>query len=238
MVGHEGIHVKLSEQTLQRLKQHRFVINPESMDGFKTLRTTFKELKIAHPFLSGLGIFGSRTKAAEHKYSDYDMAIFYDSSKTPKRSNDENEWRIIISTLDQNHGDGIGIDRFLWFPHEFNGQHIDISRIQTMNNLKNFVDLAKPYIEGEIDGDVIGSVACPETAEIYSRFLLCVGDDVYANRKIILDQLSNLQNGDKYFQILMQLLGDFERGYGKVPTPPLVSLPQTIAEARKYFITK
>jgi len=88
---------------------------------------------------------------------------------------------------------------------------------------------------------LINGVGVPPTQSLYYRFFLAVGDEVYANRKYILDKLAQMPNGDKYFQILMRSLAWFERGKkdpsDNTPTS-FKELPQTIKEARSYFINK
>lgn len=230
----------LSDEAFERLKRHRFVIKPESMEGFKSLRSTFQEMQQQYPYLSGLGFFGSRTKGAEKKRSDYDTIAFYDSSKMTSGTMIVKDWMQIVNKLDRSLGRRTHIDQKMK-PKLLDGSigalKIDISETATNEDLAKFKESADPYIHRDID-DILGKVDGIHADHIMSRFHLSVGDDVYANRKYILDQLSTSQNGDKYFQILMRLLGEVERLFGSSSTPNFDRLPQTIDEARRYFITK
>lgn len=227
----------MTETTHIQLEQKRFVVNLESMTKFKKLAVAFLELKQEYPWLSGLGFFGSRTKGKDRMESDFDICVFYNTNRMNALSvGVKQDWNQIIEKLEQQAS--AKLDRRLkdWA----GGLRIDISQEATKSRLKMFKDAAKPHIDQDIDDGVLNAVGIPPTQDLYSRFFLVVGDEVYENRKYILDQLKASPDGEKYFQILMKSLAWFERqndDQSKPKTPNYEGYPTTLEEAENYFLS-
>lgn len=229
------------ESTDTQLEKKRFVISPESIAGMKRLRGCFLELKQQYPFLSGLGFFGSRTKGKENEKSDFDICIFYDSSKihlpTQKRREDWDQIKTKLGKQINTHLD--------WnLLNEPPTVIIDINPEITRNDFELFIQSATPFINRDVNSlgrfelliNRIGSISIHQ---LYLRFILAVGDEVYSNRRYILEQFKTTPNGDKYFQIFMKLLALHERGTEvRYSVPTYTHYPQTIEQAEKYFLTK
>lgn len=226
----------MAEANESPLEVNRFVVNPQSIEGMKKLRATFQGLKQKYPYLSGLGFFGSRTKGTEHEGSDYDVCVFYNSDRiNDLRLGTRDQWRDIRNTLIQNLG--AQIDHRIEDPSA--GVRINISKVKTKSEIEELLNAAKPLLNKEIDEDtLLKNVGIPPIQNLYSRFFLCTGDEVYENRKSIFDQLKTDPNGDKYFSMLMKAMAWFERGNDKAQTPRYNRYPQTIDEAEKYFLSR
>ena len=212
----------MPESMDQQLEQKRFVINPESMAGMKRLRSTFAELKEEYPWLSGLGFFGSRTKGIGHDESDLDVCIFFNSDKMDTAWY-FGDWATIAGKLQE--GLGIKLDKKL--KHPMQGQYVDISTRSTEEQIKSF-------IKG-VDENWFAPIG-----NLFFRFFLTVGDEVYLNREYVLDHFESIPEGNKYFRVLMKDMSRFERGNSadKPSTPNYKRYPKNIKQARKYFITK
>lgn len=226
----------MNAEHARTLEEKRFIIHPESMSGMKRLRSTFGELQQSYPFLSGLSFFGSRTKGTEDDFSDYDVCLFYNSDRMDERGGNRKEWLAITRNL-QNELDS-PIDHRI---HDFfGGLRVDISKESTDSDLATFMDVTRPLLTHYADEHtVLDFMANQPTHNIMYRFFLTIGTEVYSNRSYIFDQLKALpkDEGEQYFEMLMQNLGNFERGHEQwVVTPPFTDYPQTIVEAEKYFI--
>lgn len=80
----------------------------------------------------------------------------------------------------------------------------------------------------------------PFALGLTSRFFLGVGEGLYRNREYILRKFEEMgANGERYFQALMSYLHYTERTKPgeKRAVPQYQHYPQTIAEARQYFVT-
>jgi len=217
------------------LEQKRFVISRESIGGMKSVRTKLEELKGKHPELSGLGFFGSRITGAESPGSDYDVCIFYDSSKIYAPFGNKLEWQQLKRELEK--GVSTRFDQKI-FGEAGGGLTIDISRESTDKDL----ELLKRYVDPSLSDRQFNNkdfddLMAPYFSGLVARFFLVVGEEVYANRKYILDQLQSWPQGEKYFQILMKCLAWAERGdIRKRSLPGFKGYPKTLDEASKYFL--
>lgn len=225
----------MSESNISKLEQKRFVINPESMEGMKFLRETFLELQGDHPFLSGLGFFGSRTKGTEKPDSDYDVCIFYNSDRLEFGRGTKDEWGQIINRLESQLN--IHLDRHV--QDSSAGSRINISQERTDQAFDTFRWAVKPFLDRPADSFIQNVWFIPPVQDLYSRFFLTVGNEVYENRRYLFNRLKTDPKGEFYFQVLMGCLGHFERdndGNHKVSTPNYPGYPQTIEDAEKYFL--
>jgi hypothetical protein len=122
------------------------------------------------------------------------------------------------------------------------GLRIDISKEATDNQLEIFLESAQPFIDLITDdATLVENTGNPSTQNLYFRFFLSIGEEVYENRKYILDRLKSIPNGDKYFHILMKNMAWFERENHdpkKAQTPSYGKYPLTIADAERYFRVK
>lgn len=223
------------ENKVRSLVDHRFIMHRESREGFNRLRSAFSEAQKIYPYLSGFGLFGSRTKGTEHFKSDYDISFFCNLERMSLLQLDNREeWWNIRRTLEQKLGGRI--DNGIVSPSS--GMQIDISKKSTDKQIKMFIKAASNIVDQDVDESTMVRSAGLASQDIYSRFLLTVGDEVYENRQYILDTLKAVPNGDGYFRILMRFLDWHERGdLMKVQTPRYGGYPQSIAEAEEYFLT-
>lgn len=210
-----------------------FVINPESLHVLHEARDRFLVLQKKMPFLSGLTFFGSRTKGTEriddpqHKIqkSDYDTWVFFDSRK------EGYEQCFVDSTKKE-------ITKTL-FPNEFPQLDIPPYNDTAPENTKRIIDefIGNVNFTRKTKGEIIpGSLTRSEP--LSTRFLLGTGEGLYKNRRFILDNFSSMKYGEWYFSILMKELTFYERLSGKVPVPMYPRFPETISDAREFFINK
>ncbi len=124
-------------------RNDRFIVNPESANRIKKLENAFTELKQRYPYLSGFGIFGSRTKGKEHIDSDYDICVFYNSDRiTSLKDGNREEWQRIRASIEETLGGHL--DHRIENPSA--GLRININRERTNEELEMFVDAARPLL--------------------------------------------------------------------------------------------
>jgi len=109
---------------------------------------------------------------------------------------------------------------------------VDISKEATDDALKEFYKNAG--IIERLNFDETDGVYLP-LLRLLSRFFIGTGNDLYANRQYILDQLAKRPDGKRLFRILMTKLAEFEKFKSRNNTP-FRSYPQTIDQAKKYFL--
>lgn len=152
-------------------------------------------------------------------------------------SGSRGDWNQIKARLGQR------IEAPLDFPFgELTGNtRINISEESTRNRIGLLVGATKPYIDRGLDDEILLAAlyGITPTQELFSRFSLAVGSEVYENRRYILNQLKLQSNGQRCFQLLMKSLAWFERGNDRPQKPFLPSYnryPQTIEQGEKYFL--
>jgi len=218
------------------VRDKRFTIHPESLERFKSLRERFTLLQNKYPYVSGLGFFGSRTKGTETDTSDFDICIFYNSERiTTTELGTPAEWSVIIdelqATLDT------AIDHRIHSPSD--GLRIDISTAHTISTLEMFIEAVENASSLTTDETtILESIDTPAVRDLCARFFLAVGDELYANRILVLDHLQALPDGDKYLRLLMKSLANFEQFNKKDPaqtTNRTESYPTTFEEVRAKF---
>lgn len=221
----------MTEIKIVPLEEKRFVITPESIGVLKDARASLEQLQKGHPYLVGIGFFGSRIRGQERLSSDLDACIFYDANKMSPDKDYRPEFDEIREAISISTGVSLG---------EHTGWIKDIGDDTTDFSIQDYVKYAKQAIfVGGTEEDITERLGrIPQTQNLYSRFFLGIGKGLYENRAYILDEFSQMSNGDKYFQLLMACLGSFERDNrvqgSDIPAYP--RLPQTIAEARDYFL--
>ena|SRR3989338_1351423 len=234
------------------LQSHRFQISEQSMSLLKTLRNELPVVNKEFKVIEGLGFFGSRTKGLEKENdqnqpekleSDVDLCVFYDGSLF---GYDNSSLTFHQSNLNRAR-------------HQFEAQLQDKfkERIKSYFNNKIdqegesifVVDISKDATLRALD-EFYKSVSLNETQnseenhKLLARFFLGVGEELYKNRKFILDQFKKREDGDRLIQILMQRLGKFERTPDYIPNKsnrqivPFEGYPKTIEEAENFFLTK
>lgn len=226
-----------------RLHEVRFAPSRESLVAMRHLKQSLPELQKDFPELKGFGFFGSRVLGTEDPAkSDLDTAVFYNSDDLPEG---QTAPTVPLSTLKNPKTSrlqtlGTAIKKKLAADHLENSTlvAIDISPEITRAFLAAFIEALD---EGELEHRPIplanrNDRTAAFVAYLFSRFYLATGEEVYRNRKLILDYFERLPKGDHYFKALMNHLAYGERfRFPETGRPPL---PQTIAEAREYFLTK
>ncbi len=208
------------------LEKKRFIIHPESLKAMKGVRDSFAELKKKYPYLSGLSFFGSRTKGTESEGSDFDLIVFYNSDKMRSSEKVDSHGHILNSLIRKSFLSDIDMDK------------VDISRKETMNEIDYFIKVADRALQGAYNPRHLLFWSRP----LVTRFYLAIGDGLYENRRLILDKFKSMgHEGDKYFAMLMDVLGASERNNdreGKEYVPRYDRYPKFITEAEKYFTVK
>lgn len=220
----------------RELELRRFVVNPDSLKEMKALRNSFRELKIDHPYLSGIGFFGSRTKGVENLditdkdvgESDIDFYVFYNRDRFKGSLEYGNVYSFCKRKLAARYEPHILLH--------------DISRRNTDYLFNEFIKETIYFINGDdrelkwsprmaIDEDFSG-------IELTTRFHLGIGDDLYENRKYIIDKFKNVSDGYKHFALLMDVLEATERTDYRPGMPVYRNIPKALARAEKYFTLK
>jgi Polymerase beta, Nucleotidyltransferase len=220
--------------SIGRLEEKRFIINSESRAVLKNLRESFNKIQQKNPHLSGLGFFGSRTKGAERENSDYDLIVFYDSSKNLLLGADDFAMKFMNAGFVSNLFKGEDKPDIV---------QCDITAKENKRRVRNFINEVHKHVrqdgfcEKGWDRDLF---------PLQAQFYLAVGDDVYKSRKLILEEFKSVPNGDKYFQTFMKSLAYIERKatrpqhveLGHIDLPMYERFPKNIREAEKYFTIK
>lgn len=188
--------------------EKRFRINQTDLESFKSLRKKIENLMIEYPYLSGLGFFGSRVKGIAKPRSDYDVCIFYNSEKMSWDSGRPAEWIVIIQKLEATINTN--------FDHRIltssDGLRINISEKRTTQVIEGYISMLKKAKErGLQDQELIAEMGqIPYTQDLFARFFLCVGNEVYKNRKFIVNYLQKVEDGNNYLGVLMKCLENFQ----------------------------
>lgn len=221
------------------LETHRFRIEPVDRELLNRVKGALGQVREQYPQIKGVAFYGSRTKGRAKPNSDLDMFIFYDGSELanpyaqsdplnidPEKYKKFNEYdstvgkKAVLFNARKSFylavSDSTGHAEVELSPFD-----VDISKEATDELLEHYID------HPEYGGDP-GRVMA-------ARFLLGVGDDLYKNRKYILDQLENNPRGEEVFKIIMANLSNFERrdeegAYKRYPT--------SIEQAREFFQTR
>lgn len=225
----------------QKLTSHRFVISEQSRPAIQHLRKMFPELTQKMPLVCGIGLFGSRLKGYDRIDSDLDCVLFVknigeDPSFKKRDACRKTAWDSIHNACDI-------------YPHI--DAVVDISADNLSSLLKKFFDHPKTRKHIRIFGKNTANKSLiwngylnAEVFDLMSPFFYPIGEDIYQARAYILDTFARHKHSDQYFSILMDTLIDFERNKGfsvhkeRLAVPYGGSLPQTIVQARKYFLTK
>lgn len=248
------------ETTLLDSQRHN--ISRESLEHMRALRDILPAIQAEEPRIQGLAFFGSRIlgheKEAPH-VSDLDTFIFYDGTEF------EEEGPIIgtpedFVTLDEArmHRNFHREQALIKMERAAKGRiekvmtsrrlPIDFTQKRDANSTVLFINISQSQTDllladfmhevhvGLMNDYKIYSGINSGTRDLWCRFLFGTGEGLYRNRSYILNKLAEMDDGELFFQALMDCLISFERGggnevnYGK--------LPKTIAEAREYFLTR
>lgn len=221
----------MTELKTSPLEQKRFPLTERSLVIMKKAKEVFAELKVEFPYLSGVGFFGSRARGLERPDSDMDACIFYDANQLLIDTNIDSEMVRIKDRFSEVMGVPLG---------QHTGWKKNLSQEKTDIDIYNFFKFAKMVGNRNRVEAIAVLERIPETQNLFSRFFLGVGDKVYDNRQYILDQFSEVPEGDKYFELLMGSLASFERDNrpNRSDVPLYTRYPKTIADAREYFLTQ
>ncbi len=235
----------MTDQTENPLSRRRFLPHSQSFAYFKKLRDNLPVIQEKKPWIKGFAFFGSRTVGKEKEKSDLDLYVFYDGTQYKNEATEgkivSKNGRLIIQQLPVAstrlpHDNTLTmLEHILDYRvpimrtkdgHDERIIVIDISKESTDRDLKQFID------------DVNTGKQCADQLPI--RFLLGIGDDLYANRLYILDMLQKIDKGQKYLTALMDGLQLFERITKKDSESSVLYelFPKTYEEARSYFLTK
>lgn len=224
------------------LETHRFRPKPEDRVVLDKARNAFEAVQVKYPQIKGLAFYGSRTKGLSGRFSDLDVYIFYDGSelKNPydegfHPNNLEPEKMKKWYEYDQTVGKKAVLDNTrkmiqdaIEDPNNEYPGHPGIHAFNADISQEATDDLIRQLVEEPTD------VYDPHQ-RIVSRFYLGIGDGLYQGRKYILDRLESVPKGEDIFKLLMEVLQNVERKAGQ---EHFKGYPQSIAEARKYFLVK
>ena len=219
----------------------RFCPSRDSMSKFQELRSLLTEIQKTYSWIKGFSFFGSRAKGNDRTGSDIDLCIFYDPTQTdPENISYENWWTVIKSI---SNSVSAPLDHRLAVSS--GGMRINLSEERTVFDLQQFIRVANVYIdqyglENLNLSKLLNTIGIPPTQNLYARFFLGVGEEVYRNRQFIIEYLERQDYGEIYFQILMSCLRYFENTSKRndVADRTIDSLPKSIAEAKRYFILR
>ena len=203
-----------------------------------------------YPELIGAGLFGSQVKGYATSESDKDMVIWIDYAEAVKSFDWNNPRPEDIVTKEEiarirsemMHGGAVSGN----FGQEVKCEVLEQKyRILIHRALGLSGDSRKQIIADILDRDRIlnalrsvSSIA--NTYYIKHAFFLAIGEGIYEYRKLILDELASQgQLGEDKWKSVVHELEDFEDPSGTISetTHSREHLyPQTIAEARKYFL--
>lgn len=220
----------------------RFRPHQESLAVLKDIREKLKGVQGHDPAIRGLAFFGSRVLGVEKEDSDVDIVVFYDSD-IQKRT----QTKVTTKNIERRLKVGKTLGTYPVGPMEYWGQKtskrffsLDIAPSSLDKKIQEFValtDTLTNHFTQQIDIGKLNWRLGLRALEFASLFFLSIGDSVYQARKHMLDELEKLPNGDAYFATLMKLVSFLERGISSKRKLPVFSgYPQTIADARKYFI--
>jgi len=218
----------MSEGNATALDLKRFHIDSESLNAMRALRDAITKIQVKRPYFSGLGFFGSRVKGTSRNESDLDVYIFENSEKFPlSYSRSASPHMASFSVLVGDLREKTDVLLHPWA--------IDISEKSTVKSLESFkkdVDM----VLADNGGNLPDKVYIP-IPNLVPQFHLAVGEEVYQNRRLILDRIGSWGNSEIYWKILMDELARQERGEdrsGKLKRD-YTRYPQTVEEARRYF---
>lgn len=205
---------------------------------FDQIKRNFESLKIDYPYLAGIGFFGSVSKGKDTGNSDLDICIFYNSENVGNCYENAAEWSQILARLHE------GISHP--FDHRLllrsGGLRINISYARTLSDLTFFHDMCSSLIKCNLsDQDIVDELEkIPATQNLCSRFFLCIGDELYQNRKMIIATFRDLFDGKRAFRLLMKCINSFENfdKHKNSYDQRDYLFPVSIEEAEKYFFLK
>lgn len=233
------------DASLEYLAHKRLDISKDSIELMKSVSSELQQdesLKVR-----GVAFFGSRIKGLSKETSDLDMAVFYDGSNYPEDRYvyDPDKLPDIKKSVEAKTDHEVTIIRkaaSLVAGKVPLAESIEkqIDSILTVDiSPKNLDYLLEDY-KSNAQKDMSAS-----KLSLVSIFLLGVGDGLYQARKYILDKLGN---NDTLFSTIMRDLSTVERPQSNtffpaprskaIVPPEYLGYPQTISEARKYFLTR
>lgn len=218
---------------LPPLTYRRFVLTPEGDNTIRGLKNIFDKVKSEHfPEIKGLGFHGSFTLGKQGHYSDLDLIIFC--------NNGQNKKQISTSFIDRKVYENKLAKKLI---HMFNDvdqdldiTFVDVSEHSTIAMLEEFKKELPDFVKSPTDFIV-------HFFPLFSRFFLCIGCEIYANRKFIFNWLKQQKNGDDMFsaimdcvQILRTINSPREKDEHKKRDIVLYPFPKTIVEGEIYFL--
>jgi len=224
----------------KEIETKRFKPTPESLSLMKDMRRMLVEAQQKNPSIRGLGFYGSRTLGVEKETSDIDVIIFRDSDIEERiHANTNTDIKKIkkifpVQSRIDSHFEG---PEFVPVPLTKIVFNLDIAKDKLDDYLQSFLRLVDNLTDHF--KKPINDISMLNTDKLNWLFFLSIGDPVYRAREYVFDKLSELQNGNKYFKVMMQLLSYREREIiDKRKLPVYANYPSTVEEARNYFTTK
>lgn len=228
----------MPERSKEHLDTFRFAPSVESLRYMQELKAELPAIQKDFPEVKGLGFFGSRTLGTDKPGSDLDTMVFYNSADIPE---DAQVPRSPMSTLKRPKTDRFKMldDLMHTMLKKNNLEHSSLIAIDIEPRITQayIIALLEAVDNHEIEEKPTTQQLDKSTAYmayLNSRFHLATGAQVYKSRKQVLDFLQKKPDGEKYFQVMMNHLAYTERA--KHSQTGLPKLPQTIAQAREYFL--
>lgn len=229
------------------LEIKRFNLSQETLNFLKQARLDLQELQKTAPFIYGFGFFGSRMNGMEKQDSDLDIAVLYDNQSLthmdwqgfalPFKYFGEDDIRGMEGMVDiklsvQDWLNEINKNRDLKIPYH-PAVITDISHEGIKENIHDFSNALKRNLDQDRLMRYVWPMAAP--------FFLSVGDDTYKARSEILSELESIPDGEKLWQEIVKNLNYIDREgpeEKRKSLPEFKKYPQTIAEAKKFFLLK
>lgn len=220
------------------LDTFRFAPSEESLRMMQGLKRALPGVQKKFPEVKGFGFFGSRVLGTDRPESDLDTIVFFNSNDAPPDPKPHPMSLLKRPRSDRLKELGEAMKEKLasWNLENSTVVAVDISPEMTQAYLTAFIEAIDNNELSENPSADRPHLATAFAAFLLSRFHIAAGDEVYSNRKFVLDYLERQPKGERYFKALMNHLAYTERV--RHPQDGRPRLPKTIAEARKYFFVK
>lgn len=228
------------------LETKRFNLSQETLNFLKQARLDLQELQKTASFLYGFSFFGSRMNGTEKQDSDLDIAVLYDNNSLTYT-----DWREFALPFKYFGKDDIrGMEGMV---------DIKLSVKDWLNEINKNRDFKVPYhpaVITDISYDGIkenihdfssdlkhnpGNDRLHYVWPMITPFFLSIGDNTYKARSEIFSELESRSDGEKLWQEIVKKLNYIDREGPEEKRkflPDFKQYPQTIVEAKKFFLLK
>jgi len=243
---------KPKDDSCLKLETSRFNISNETLAFLKQARLDLNKLQKDAPFILGYSFFGSRMVGKQKEGSDLDCFLMYDNEYFNYYNFKKNSPQLPIELYKK--GDIRGMEGMEDF---FSSAKTWIENLNKENSLKipyhiaGAVDISNSGIKMNIDNfaEYLNKISNDKENELMGRhywamvapFFLSVGEGVYEARTKIFTELDNRENREELWKKTIELLSLVERDViteKRDALPKYKIYPQTISEAKDYFISK